>query len=82
MRRSRTVGAGLLRIGLALAALAAAFAVVPAAASAQDDQPPWIGSANFSPADVPNTGGTVTVTAFVLDAIGTIAPNVVPPTSA
>src|SRR4051812_19922157 len=69
MRGSGTSGFPLGRIVVVLAALLAPLTVLPAAASAQDD-PPFVNSASFSPTNVPDSGGTVTVTAHVVDDLG------------
>src|SRR4051812_33678750 len=69
MRGSGTSGFPLGRIVVVLAALLAPLTVLPAAALAQDD-PPFVNSASFSPTNVPDSGGTVTVTAHVVDDVG------------
>lgn len=70
MLGSRTVGHGPRRLALVLAVLLAGLAVLPAAAAAQDDEPPIISDAFISPTTLPFTGGTVTVTALIYDDVG------------
>lgn len=69
MNGSGKLALELRRIVVAFTALVVLLALVPAAASA-DDNPPFINSASFSPADLPSSGGTVTVTASVVDDVG------------
>lgn len=50
------------------AALLVLLTALPPGASAQEtDNPPFINSAHFSPAGLPNTGGTVMITAHVIE---------------